>query len=58
MKKSVYEAPRTERFQVELEGSFCASVIKEDNHEVESGGQEINIVDETTIEEWNKAQWS
>ena len=25
MKKTVYEAPLTERFQVELEGVFCAS---------------------------------
>ena len=26
MKRTVYEAPITERFSVELEGSFCASV--------------------------------
>ena len=26
MKRTVYEAPVTERFSVELEGSFCASV--------------------------------
>ena len=25
MKRTVYEAPVTERFQVELEGTFCAS---------------------------------
>ena len=34
MKRAVYEAPLTERFQVELEGSFCGSVNlenKEDN---------------------------
>ena len=34
MKKAVYEAPVTERFSVELEGSFCGSVDlenKEDN---------------------------
>ena len=28
--KAVYEAPVTERFQVELEGVFCASVELED----------------------------
>lgn len=28
--KVVYEAPVTERFQVELEGVFCASVELED----------------------------
>ena len=26
MRKAVYEAPFTERFQVELEGVFCGSV--------------------------------
>lgn len=26
MKRTVYEAPLTEHFQVELEGVFCASV--------------------------------
>ena len=32
MRKAVYEAPFTERFQVELEGVFCASVdISADN---------------------------
>ena len=33
-RKAVYEAPLTERFSVELEGSFCGSVDlenKEDN---------------------------
>ena len=31
-RKAVYEAPFTERFQVELEGVFCASVdINADN---------------------------
>ena len=30
MKRTVYEAPLTERFQVELEGVFCASVINEE----------------------------
>ena len=29
MKRTVYEAPVTERFQVELEGVFCASIIDE-----------------------------
>ena len=30
MKRTVYEAPVTERFQVELEGNFCGSVDLED----------------------------
>lgn len=46
MKRTVYEAPVTERFQVELEGSFCASVDFDDankdngtigDHEVNEG---------------------
>ena len=32
MKRTVYEAPVTERFQVELEGDFmAASIVDEDN---------------------------
>ena len=27
MKKAVYEAPLTERFQIELEGVFCGSIV-------------------------------
>ena len=30
MKRTVYEAPITERFQVELEGVFCASIMEEE----------------------------
>lgn len=34
MKRTVYEAPVTERFQVELEGVFCASAdIQNPNNE-------------------------
>ena len=32
MKRTVYEAPVTERFQVELEGVFCASIFEESKH--------------------------
>ena len=32
MKKTVYEAPLTERFQVELEGVFCASIMEDTKH--------------------------
>lgn len=41
MKKAVYEAPCTERFQIELEGVFCASVeVSADNKngQIESHG--------------------
>lgn len=35
MKKKLYETPRTQHVEVELEGSFCASVVDTDK-EVES----------------------
>lgn len=44
MKRTVYEAPVTERFQVELEGVFCASAEVQ-NPDKTSGrieNQEIN----------------
>ena len=44
MKRTVYEAPVTERFQVELEGTFCASVDFDDNNQDNGviGDQEVN----------------
>ena len=44
MKRTVYEAPVTERFQVELEGTFCASVDFDDTNKDNGtiGNQEVN----------------
>lgn len=45
MKRTVYEAPVTERFQVELEGSFCGSVDVENPKNPNTGtisAQEVN----------------
>ena len=57
MKRTVYEAPVTERFSVELEGTFCASVIKDDDgHNVTTGGHEINDTDQSKIDEWNNEE--
>ena len=44
MKRTVYEAPVTERFQVELEGTFCASADFDDNNTDNGviGDQEVN----------------
>ena len=44
MKRTVYEAPVTERFQVELEGTFCASADFDDNNKDNGtiGNQEVN----------------
>lgn len=44
MKRTVYEAPITERFQVELEGSLmAASIMEESEHQdgVSSSAQEL-----------------
>ena len=45
--KRLYQAPLTERVLVELEGGFCASVVKNDPHtgHVETEGHEINNID-------------
>lgn len=43
MKRTVYEAPVTERFQVELEGTFCASA------DVENPNKESGKIDEHEI---------
>ena len=32
MERTVYEAPVTERFSVELEGTFCASIYEDTKH--------------------------
>lgn len=46
MKRRVYEAPATERFQVELEGAFMSgSIVQGSTSEVETTGHELNQVD-------------
>ena len=58
MKRTVYEAPVTERFSVELEGTFCASVVKEDPQSgVETSGHEINEINLSDDHEWNESEW-
>ena len=45
MKRTVYEAPVTERFQVELEGSFCGSADVENPNDPTNGqvdNQDVN----------------
>ena len=43
MKRTVYEAPVTERFQVELEGTFCASAnLQGSNGNATINEQEVN----------------
>lgn len=53
MKRTVYEAPITERFSVELEGSFCASVVKENTSTTETTGHEMGVEIDADNKGWN-----
>lgn len=56
MKRSVYMAPTTERFQIELEGAFMSgSIVKGQSSGVETTGHELNEIDLSNIEDhaWN-----
>ena len=53
MKRTVYEAPLTDCFQIELEGAFMSgSIVKGTSSDVETTGHEINEVD-VTNHDWN-----
>lgn len=58
MKRTVYEAPTTERIRIELESDFMtASVVKEDKTSgVETTGQELNDYDAGNMG-WNDTRW-
>ena len=53
MKRTVYEAPVTERFSVELEGTFCASVVKGETSTVETTGHELGTEIDADVKGWN-----
>ena len=53
MKRTVYEAPVTERFQVELEGTFCASVVKDQSSTTETTGHEMGAEIDADDKGWN-----
>ena len=58
MKRTVYEAPVSELFRVELEGNFCASVVKENPQSgLETQGHELQDID-LSGETWNDSHWS
>ena len=42
MKRTVYEAPVTERFQVELEANFCGSAIDPETNNGTINDHEVN----------------
>lgn len=52
IKRTVYEAPVTERFQVELEGSFCGSADV-DNPSTEQTGRQGDIQEHEVNDSFN-----
>ena len=62
MKRTVYEAPVTELFRVELEGTFMsASIYEEDKHQsgVSSSAQEYETFDGAAgfVSDGNGIKW-
>ena len=65
MKRTVYEAPVTELFRVELEGDFMAASVVEYEHSVETNVHEENLIDASnytdaggTEHNWNNdSEW-
>ena len=62
MKRTVYEAPVTERFQVELEGGFMsASIYEEEKHQkgVSSAVQEYETFEDGSgfVQENGSIKW-
>lgn len=65
MKRTVYEAPVTELFRVELEGDFMAASVVEYEHSVETNVHEENLIDASnytdaggTKHNWNNdSEW-
>ncbi len=65
MKRTVYEAPVTERFQVELEGAIMGASIITGDPGVETTGHEINEINADTYvfdtennKTWNDTGWN
>ena len=53
MKRTVYEAPVTERFQVELEGSFMSASIYEEERHSKGVSTTAQGFDEINANAWN-----
>lgn len=59
MGRKVYTTPMTNLYQVELEGAFASSIVKEKNTGVTSTGHEldgINLSDKQ-YDPWNNGNW-
>ena len=58
MKRTVYEAPVTELFRVELEGNFCASAeVKNPNEDYGRIDEHQVYTDFTTAGDFSKGSW-
>lgn len=58
MKRSVYEAPVTERFQIEMEGGFCSGSADVENPNKETGRIENHEVNtEFTGGDFSSETW-
>jgi len=55
MKRTVYEAPLTELFQIELEGAFMAGSVVKDDTVVETTGQELGTDIDGSA--WDNTSW-
>ena len=57
MKRTVYEAPVTELFRVELEGNFCASAEVENPNNVENGLIDAHEVNDNFEANFSSGSW-
>lgn len=59
MKRTVYEAPVTELFRVELEGGFMSASVHEAGTRVETNAHEENLIDAGSFDggSWNDRDW-
>ena len=59
MKRTVYEAPVTELFRIELEGAFMSASVVNDEPKsgVETTGHEVNEIGSSLVDQWNDTDW-
>ena len=57
MKRTVYEAPVTELYQVELEGNFCASAEVKNPNEDEIGRIDEHQVNTEFSADFSSGSW-
>jgi hypothetical protein len=57
MKRTVYEAPRTERLQVQLEAAFCAGSADVENPNKETGKIEEHQTNQDFSADFGSTNW-